>query len=109
MDCAARGSTWPAVANTTVKAGTRACTTSVTPTGAGLPPAPEAVICAVAAYVPAAKVARLTETVSEAGAVPEAGERLSHDAPDEAAQERIPPPAFVIETACAAGAVPPTV
>ena len=51
----------------------------------------------------------MTETESIAGAVPDAGERPTQNAPDEADQESAPPPAFVIETLCAAGAATPTV
>ena len=73
MDCAAKGSTWPAVDNATVKAGAGACTTSVIPTDAGLPVAPAAAICTLAVYVPADRAAGLTDTDSVAGAVPDAG------------------------------------
>jgi len=60
-------------------------------------------------YVPAAKVAGLTETDSVAGAVPEAGESPIHVALDEAVQESVPPPVFVIEIPCVAGVPLPTV
>src|SRR5580700_10473702 len=89
--------------------GDAACTVSVTARDAGLPLAPGATIWTLEVYVPAARVAGLTDTESVAGAVPDAGESATHDAPDEAAQESVPPPAFVIETFCATGAAPPTV
>jgi hypothetical protein len=97
IDSGANGSTWPAVDKATVKAGAEACTTSVTPTDAGLPPAPAAVVCTVAEYDPAVRFAGFTDTDSAAGAVPDAGERTTQDAPDDAAPKSVPPPAFVIE------------
>jgi hypothetical protein len=75
----------------------------------GLLDAPAAIICTVAEYDPADRFAGFADTDSVSGAVPEAGESPTQDAPDEAAQESVPPPAFVIEMPCAAGAVPPTV
>jgi hypothetical protein len=58
---------------------------------------------------PAVRLVGFTENDSADGADPEAGETVNQVAVDEAVQGSAPPPAFVTETPCATGIVPPTV
>jgi hypothetical protein len=53
--------------------------------------------------------AGFTETDSVAGAVPDVADNSNQFAETEAAHESVPPPVFVIERVCGAGAAPPTV
>ena len=76
---------------------------------AGLPLAPAAEICTFVLYVPAARLAGLIEIESVPGAAPEAGDTATQYSLVDAVHERLPPPVFVIDTSCAAGAEPPIV
>jgi len=69
----------------------------------GDPDAPDAVIVMVALLVPITSPAVFTDTVTELGAVPEAGESVSQEALLVAVQERVPAPEFVIDSDWEAG------
>src|SRR5579863_4090467 len=92
-----------------VGAGCVPCTTRVMAMEAGLPAAPVAATCTVEVYVPAARFAGLMDIDSIAGALPDKGDTASQYSPlVEAVQESVPPPVFVIDTVCSAGAGLPT-
>jgi hypothetical protein len=51
----------------------------------------------------------LIPSVSVPAPAPELGDTVSHELPDVADQVRVPPPAFIMLTACDAGVLPPKV
>ena len=59
-------------------------------------------------YVPRASPALLTETDTEAGAVPLAGVAASHDASSDVVKLSVPPPVLVTDSDCAGGAAAPS-
>jgi len=94
--------------NTGAAPGGGAVTVSVTVMLTDEPVAPAEVIVTVPLYVPAPnpEVSTLTDTVD--GATPLAGVAESQGALLDAAQESVPPPAFVTDTAWETGLAPPS-
>ena len=88
--------------------GAGAATVKVTGMLLGDPPAPDAVTVTAPLYVPAARPAMLTPTVTVDGAVPLPGDAVSQEALVPAVHVSAPPPAFVTDNDWLAGLPPPT-